>query len=163
MNEYEEFNVTKENFEAAIKNLPWHHGAIIRIDDEEIFERFTAILPTIECSFKKTKLNVEKVFAECFFNGYFYTFKDAAINSEIFIENPNFGENDSFKGSTIVTCGYNGNDDGKVDITDLVNYAIEKMKENPNSKVKVKITGWCRQMHFNRDLLKMPTPNINFI
>ena len=158
MNELKEFHVNKENFDSVIQRLPFSKDTKIIFDDEESSIKFNELLDTMECAERLRSLVINETYMKCFHNGYFCTFRDCTVNAQLEIPNPNFGKEDPFKGTTKLFGGLGGTEDGDVDITPLVYAAIMEMKENPGKNIRVKITGWGRQLHFSKDLLSAPIP-----
>lgn len=158
MKDIKEFHINKENFDSVIQRIPFSPDTKIIFDDEESSLKFNAFLDNMECPERLKTLVVSETYMKCFHNGYFSTFRDCAINCEIQILNPNFGKDDPFKGTTKLFGGLNGTEDGHVDITPLVHTAIMEMKDNPGKKIIIKVTGWGRQLHFNKELLSTPIP-----
>lgn len=106
---------------------------------------------------EKEKLENQEIWIKCFYNGYFYMFKDMSINVEIYEENLNFGDEDRFKDTTTLFPPlYEKN--GKIDLTPLLFTLLHKMKEKPDGKFKCYTTGFSRQMHFDKNLLSHPLP-----
>lgn len=158
--EFKEFHINKENFDSVIQGIPFSKDIKIIFDDQDSYIRFNEFLNNMECTERLRSLVVSEIYMKCYHNGYCVTFKDCMINSKIEIPNPNFGKQDPFKGSTKIFAGIEGCEAGDVDITPLVYAAIREMEENPGKKVQVKITGWARQLHFNKDLLTTPKPKL---
>lgn len=91
MNELKEFHVNKENFDSVIQNLPFSKDTKIIFDDKASSLRFSELLDTVECADGMCSLIISETYMKCYHNGYFCTFKDCTINSQIEILNPNFG------------------------------------------------------------------------
>jgi hypothetical protein len=133
----------------ALRGNPMHIDLIadlnqsIEIDEENEKER--------------KELESQEIWVKCFYNGYFYQFKDMNINFQIDVKNPEFPDKSSFRGTTVILGGIDENH-GSVDLTPVLHTLLLKMKENPNCDVRAYATSFSRQMHFNKDLLSTPIP-----
>jgi len=103
------------------------------------------------------ELENQEIWIKCFFNGYFCSFIDQMLAVDIRINNPDFPEKCSFKGTTQIFPPIN-EENGLIDLTPLLHTLIHTMKENPGKDVKAYATGFARQFHFNKDLLSTPIP-----
>lgn len=103
------------------------------------------------------ELETQEVWVRGRFNGYSFNFYDKNLWVDIRIPNPD--KTSSFKGTTLVCCPINADDEGRIDLTSLLHGLLKTMKENPNSDVRCYATGFAPQMHFNKDLLSLPITN----
>lgn len=111
-----------------------------------------------ETETEEKKLEKQEIWAKVFFNGYSCTFEDQSLGVHIEIPNPNFGEEDRFKGTTQIYAPINADKDGRIDLTPLLHTLLQVMKDNPGKEVKAYATGFSRQFHFSPDLLSRPIP-----
>jgi len=127
-------------------------------DNLHVIDKLINLVDHAEQYKKEDKeLQNQEIWIKCFYNGYFYQFKDMSINVQIHENNPNFSETDRFKGTTTIFPPLL-EEDGKVDLTPLLGALLNKMKEKPNGKFKCYATGFSRQFHFDKNLLSAPMP-----
>lgn len=103
------------------------------------------------------ELEVQEIWAKVFWNGCFCTFHNQRLAADIRVENPDFPDKSSFKGTTYV-FSLDADEEGLVNLMPLLRVLLEKMEENPNAKVLAFARGFTRQFQFNKDLLNTLIP-----
>lgn len=90
-----------------------------------------------------------EVEGKVFHNGYYFTFKDMDVYGHIKI-----CESEGL--TTTILLPIFDEEDGIVDLTSVVNEYNRQVKESPDKKVSVCLTGFSRKIHFSKKLLSRP-------